>query len=90
MGGTREDLILLQDHAAGLDLRRKVREQHPCKGCYYFGGKQEYVKSCNYYLITGTRRPCDAGAGCTVRKDGTRRKVNKSTGFLEKNSIDCK
>ena len=90
MRGREENLTLTQDHVAGSSLRHEKRVCHPCDGCFFFGGKQEYVKSCNYYLITGNRRPCDAGEGCTVRKDGKRRKVNKTTGFLEDNSINCK
>ena len=72
MAARKEDLIHLQNHADGTDLRRKERRENPCKGCFYYGGKTEYVKSCNYYLITGKRRPCEAGGNCTVRQDGTR------------------
>lgn len=52
-------------------------EKHPCDGCYYFGGRWETVKCCNYYLLTDHRRPCPAGKGCTVRRDGecSRRKA---------------
>jgi hypothetical protein len=62
----------LQNLAGGTDLRREQRRKNPCTGCYYYGGKAETVKCCNYYLITGRRRPCDAGLECTVRKDCTR------------------
>lgn len=76
MAAREEDLIHLQDRADGTDRRRKGRQVHPCKGCFYHGGKTEYVKSCNYYLITGNRRPCDAGENCTVRRDGSRGRRN--------------
>lgn len=70
MAGTTEDLILVQNHAAGSSLRHKAKAQNPCEGCYFYGGKARAVKCCNYYLITGKRRPCDVGDDCTVRKDG--------------------
>ena len=60
-----------KDHADGTDRQHKSRKSHPCKGCFFFGGKAESVKCCNYYLITGKRRPCEPGEGCTVRQDGT-------------------
>lgn len=74
MAGRSEDLHLMQNHAVGSDLRHKIKPANPCKGCCYYGGKAETVKCCNYYLITGVRRPCDAGNACTVRKDGTQDK----------------
>lgn len=51
----------LQNLAGGTDLRHDKRRKNPCNGCYYYGGKAETVKCCNYYLITGRRRPCEAG-----------------------------
>lgn len=44
--------------------------KNPCDGCFFFEGRWETSKCCNYFLLTGQRRPCPAGAGCTVRKDG--------------------
>lgn len=38
-----------------------------CAGCIYGGGNNEHVKACSYLLVTGQRRPCPAGKGCTVR-----------------------
>lgn len=38
-----------------------------CKGCIYLG---EQVKSCDYFLITGKRRPCPPGEGCTAKHCG--------------------
>ncbi len=49
------------------------KKNHPCQGCYYYGGNSDAVKCCSYYLITGIRRPCPAGEGCTVKK--TRQQV---------------
>lgn len=74
----KEDFALMQNHADGSDLRHK---KHPCDGCYYFGGKQAYVKCCNYYLVTGNRRPCEAGEGCIVRKDGRRQRTAEKIGY---------
>lgn len=53
--------------------------KHPCEGCFYFGGRWETVKCCNYFLITGQRRPCPAGKGCIVRCDGGRSKRKAMT-----------
>lgn len=47
-----------------------MAEKHPCEGCIYFGGRWETVKCCNYFLITGKRRPCPVGKDCVVREDG--------------------
>ena len=68
MAAKKEDLTHLQHRADGTDQLCE-RKRNPCNGCVYCGGKTEYVKSCNYYLITGNRRPCDIGEGCTVRLD---------------------
>lgn len=69
MAETKDDFICLQVPADGTGRRHKGKAENPCKGCFYCGGKTEYVKSCNYYLITGKRRPCEAGEGCTVKLD---------------------
>lgn len=74
MAVREENFALLQRPADGTDLRCKNKKSHPCDGCYYFGGKAKAVQCCNYYLITGIRRPCDAGFGCTVRRDEARRR----------------
>jgi len=42
---------------------------HPCKGCGYFYGAYENTRCCNYIFHTGHPRPCEPGAGCTVRKE---------------------
>lgn len=58
-----------------------MTKKNPCEGCYFFGGRWETSKCCNYYLITGIRRPCPPGRGCTVRagKGSTRRKAMTET-----------
>lgn len=42
-----------------------------CGTCAY---KSNYIGSCDYFLITGNRRPCTAGKGCTVRTDSANRR----------------
>ena len=42
----------------------KAMDTSTCKRpCVYL----DTMDCCNYYLDTGMRRPCPAGAGCTVR-----------------------
>lgn len=41
---------------------------HPCDGCGHFYGIYENNRCCNYIFDTGRPRPCEPGAGCTVRK----------------------
>lgn len=67
----------MPDRTDGTSRRHEVKTEHPCNGCFYYGGKTVVVKCCNYYLITGKRRPCEAGEFCTVRRDSgqTRRKA---------------
>ena len=59
-----------------------MAEKHPCEGCYYHQGYNRFSACCNYFLITGQRRPCPTGKDCTVRKDGkpdNRKKKHKNT-----------
>lgn len=44
------------------------KRNDPCRGCFYYGGNSDAVKSCSYFLTTGIRRPCPPGEGCTVKK----------------------
>lgn len=55
-----------------------VVDKKYCKGCYFFSGGFEGVRLCNYYLMTGKRRPCPAGVGCTVKLVMKKRKANIS------------
>lgn len=66
----------LQSPADGTDRWHK---NNPCKGCSFYGGWTKEVSCCNYFLITGKRRLCETGAGCTVREDRNqvRRKAMK-------------
>lgn len=54
-----------------------------CRGCMYQGylyAGDNVSRTCDYLLITGNRRPCTFGAGCTVKKlvnDRSRRKADK-------------
>lgn len=67
-----------QSPADGTDLQLDEKK-NPCHGCEYYGGKQQAVRSCNYFLMTGKRRPCDPGEGCTVREDGRMKKRKAMT-----------
>jgi hypothetical protein len=64
-----------QEHGSGTD--RPPERIKSCDGCDYYGGKTHSVKCCNYYLITGIRRPCPMGEGCVVRAElgASRRKA---------------
>lgn len=62
-------------------MAKKFKTPAKCYKCFYSGqtnfivdGKMLY--SCDYFILTGTRRPCPAGVACTVysprnRKDRT-------------------
>lgn len=43
-----------------------------CNKCVYASGVNGFAHYtvCNYYLITGIRRPCQAGDGCIVKQTG--------------------
>ena len=51
--------------------------KNPCDGCWYFIGASDFDRCCCYYLITGIRRPCPPGKGCTVRINMTARKKKR-------------
>lgn len=55
----------------------KSNKSGPCEGCFYWRSLNENLSACNYFLDTGTRRPCEPGAGCTVRVNGKKRKTRK-------------
>ena len=38
-----------------------------CHDCFFYRGAWETHMFCHYYLMTGKRRPCDPGKGCTVK-----------------------
>ena len=39
-----------------------------CDDCFYYRHVTESTKCCNYIFVTGHKRPCDPGTGCTVRE----------------------
>lgn len=52
-------------------MENKFKTPAKCRKCYYSGptnfkvdGKMLY--SCDYFILTGARRPCPAGNACTV------------------------
>lgn len=67
MGKRKPASTPLPDRTDGTGLQHDKEDKNPCVGCDYHGGYNRYSACCNYYLITGHRRPCPAGAGCTVR-----------------------
>lgn len=56
-----------------------------CKGCAY-AVLLSGAWCCDYLLITGRRRPCPPGEGCTVRKDGDLTK--KGSAFMKRREWD--
>lgn len=55
-----------------------VDELHICKGCNY-SFYCEGCWCCEYYIITGSRRPCKGGAGCIVREGQPELKLRHSS-----------
>lgn len=50
-----------------------------CNGCIYnrpLCSSSHEATYCAYILITGRRRPCPPGEGCTVKRTGTRRRID--------------
>lgn len=73
--GSIEKLNRIMETYDGEPVRKERTWQEmwkPCEGCIYLG---DNVRTCDYYLITGTRRPCPSGNGCTVRRNGKREYV---------------
>ena len=77
MAGKESNSTHTQKHTGGAGRRHK--KNNPCEGCDYYGGCAKAVWCCNYYLITGERRQCPPGHGCTVRSASgkTKRKPMK-------------
>ena len=44
-----------------------AKRTDPCAGCVYQVKAGGYLV-CDYISITGSRRPCPFGAGCTVKE----------------------
>lgn len=62
----------MKTRTAQLAKQRALR--HPCSGCTYYYGHSDYSRCCNYLLVTGRRRPCPPGAGCTVKSKKRKRR----------------
>ena len=54
-----------------------MAEKHICDGCDYFGGYNRFSACCNYFLITGKRRPCPTGKECIVRSENKSKNQKK-------------
>lgn len=50
-----------------------------CETCFYSGGSA--IKTCDFYLITGVRRGCQAGPECTRYLQRSEKKVDLWNGF---------
>lgn len=55
-----------------------VIDKRYCRDCYYYCRVFDNVCCCEYIFITGKRRPCPAGVGCTVKLVLKKKKVNIS------------
>lgn len=53
-------------------MNSKLAKKHPCYGCDYSCMGTGSVIFCEYIFITGKRRPCPGGKGCTVKKKKSR------------------
>lgn len=56
-----------------------------CKGCAY-AVRLSGTWCCDYLSVTGHRRPCPLGEGCTVRKEGDLTK--KGSAFMKRRGWD--
>ena len=55
--------------------RGKLSDEN-CHDCKYFYGNTDFDVCCNYIFVTGRRRPCPPGDGCTVKVKRKRRWVS--------------
>ena len=54
-----------------------------CGKCIYRRKINGHTSTCDYFLLTKTRRPCPAGKGCTVKNTtGGRTRVNPVRGAV--------
>lgn len=44
-----------------------IIDREYCKPCEYYGSDEYHRNLCDYFLVTGKRRGCRAGAGCDRR-----------------------
>lgn len=57
--------------------------KNPCAGCKYLYNPYHKKNTdykwqlCQYYLMTGVRRPCKGGAECTVKELNPRKRQKK-------------
>lgn len=63
--------------------------KNSCKGCYY-GTHTGELWVCDYILMTGHRRPCPPGEGCTVRIEAAqdRKRAWKERNTMSKRTWD--
>lgn len=56
----------------------RICNVHPCNGCIYLynpsGNRDSSWRMCDYWELTGHRRPCKPGKDCTVKELGKTRR----------------
>ena len=73
-----------------MPTHRVRRVKYPCKGCAYWCGGPTTIKTCDYMLITGKRRPCPPGEGCTVKKREKRKPLSPVARTRRRNKVKVK
>lgn len=61
----------------------RTSKKNPCEGCHYW----RYLYPCNachYMYVTGHRRGCKAGVGCTRRKPMNKEEMKREVPALLK------
>ena len=59
-----------------------------CRTCRYHGWLGNHALTCDYILITGKRRGCPAGPGCTKREEGKRERSELGLLSIPKEAIE--
>ena len=66
--------------------RRRTQDNNACTGCEYWRAlssvkPDKTLFACHYFLDAKKRRPCTAGAGCTVRSEKKHKRVRNEIAF---------
>ena len=69
-------------------MEKKFKPCAKCRRCFYSGPvniniDNRKLYSCDYYLITGNRRPCPPGAACTVYNPDRKKNVRPPDYFTK-------
>lgn len=60
-----------------------------CKDCVFSTRLCGDALCCDYYLITGVRRPCLARSGCAVKKKGRRKSWTATSNLTQKGTTNA-